>query len=249
MLRKAICAVLHAAAVLAVFTPCRADDNAACEAKTRALVLDGPHREIPPDCWHAGPLRLGMTEKDVEAQIGPPAFSRNEPYYGAVYAYYLDPAINAGLKTNPVPADALAGIGKAGFLIAYKYGRAAMIVLPAPISAVIPPCHAAPKPVRERQSIKFPPSFKFLSIALGDSFASATRKLGPYRGTNASRDFFEYWPLPLEFAASGGAEGTVDAIAFGEDEKVLGYQPYAKVLAKLDPATCLADGFDFISTH
>ncbi len=81
--------------------------------------------------------------------------------------------------------------------------------------------------------------FNFHGIGLGAKLDAVTARFGRFAAINSSRDFANYWPVPLSF----GGEGEVDEIAFATGMAFVGISGMPQFQVRRDPATCLVTGY------
>jgi len=225
--------VIIFAAPASAATPSRACVAAIKSANVRHRAIG-----IRPDCWRIGLLTLGMSQVAGQGVMGPPEAARDiainyrrqkYPLHEALYVYPRN--LKSWLRLAPEPLEHFHAVTLHLFywkdsLVAIRLGSDARIDS-APCTPSLPT-----RPF-ERGGADYP--FDFHGIALGAPMAAVSARFGRFAGTNRSRDFFNYWPVPLSF----GGEGRVNEIGFSTGMAFAGIGGVAQFQLRRDPQTCL----------
>jgi len=168
----------------------------ACIAEVRVAVLRraGPRN---PGCWSVGPLSLGMTHEQIQAQLGPAdaegdlrsTSATGRAYHAAAYLLHGGPGLRVLQLT--LAGDQLVRMTNNSPTI--SSGDCAVRLSP-----------DTTEPDRD-----FPAYAKFDGIAVGDSAGVLPAKLGRLGLLNTSADRVSYWPTPLAFDIDPGRSDIV----------------------------------------
>ncbi len=81
------------------------------------------------------------------------------------------------------------------------------------------------------------PFLRFDGIKIGDRLVTLSHLFGRAPGTNRSKDWYSYWPIPITFDADPDTQ-IIDGIAIAMDEQAGSVLAMPLLHVRRDPATC-----------
>jgi hypothetical protein len=243
-------AALIAFALLAATVPAHAQED--CLAKIRAAIKQSDWNNdpaIPESCWRFGPLNLGMTRAEAQTALGAPDASepaegmhlgRSYPAERALYVYPRDLA--AQLACNPVRG---AEFDPLALELVYSQDRLVALSVSDTHRTDYARCIAAEgKSGPPAAPVPFP--YDFYGIRRGTPLSKLADVFGRSGNTNNSKDFWEYWPVPIAVGGEEQVGGLTIASSMTFASAAGGGIHFA---ADQDPATCRVRGFRVVTNR
>jgi hypothetical protein len=212
--------------------------ESSCERSLANAVLRQVPGAIPQRCWRVGPIKLGMTEEDVERRLGAPVARSS----GA--------ASTATLYAFPFRGGSLVVNGRARFRMAelrFIDKRLIAIDNDPPSTTTSSSCSA--EHIRGRLdgvdlAARAGPLLRIVGTGVGEPLSQLRKRFGRAPARNRSSDWYNYLPIPLSFDVDGnritGFEVARDGAALTSE------RPEPKVYLQRVPATCELTGINFV---
>lgn len=208
-----------------------------CERSLTAAFVRQVAGALPQACWRVGPIRLGMTEEEVERRLGAPmARSSRAASMATLYAF---PFLGGPLVVN----------GRARLRMAelrFVDERLVAIDNDPPSSATSGAC--SPGHVRDPLEgvdlgANAGPLIRIAGIKTGDPLSQLRRRFGRAPAHNRPRDWYNYLPIPLSFTVD---RHRISGFEVARDEAALtSTEPEPRIYVHREPATCRLTGIDF----
>jgi hypothetical protein len=223
-----------------------------CARQIHASVDSGGKTAVAAQCWHVGPIALGMSRRDVEKTLGPADHSaKAQPLIAGekplTISYFLFPRdLAAELAQHPrakFPGDKIRILA-----VTYTDDKVAGIDNNPARMVVGPRCQGDPKHAdasSDPEMPDVPPDFRpferFAGITTGDGLDVAEKTFGNAFTGNASHDFYNYAPVPITLGVDPDSL-KIDGLSIASDANVpVGGIPRFDVTA--DSKSCLTNGF------
>lgn len=208
-----------------------------CERSLATAVLRQEPGAIHQSCWRVGPIKLGMTEGDVERRLGTPvARSSGVASTAMLYAF---PFLGGSLVVN----------GRARFRMAelrFIDKRLIAIDNAPPSKTTSAPCsreHARGPTDGVDLAASAGPLLRIVGTGVGDQLSQLRKRFGRSPAPNRSYDWYSYLPIPLSFDVD---RNRITGFQVARDEAALtSERPEPRIYLHRAPATCQLTDIDF----
>ena len=236
-------------ALLALAAPAGAETpSKTCLAAIKTANARHKPDAVPADCWRMGPLRMGMTFAQTRTLLGGPGASRalsvtyRRRKFPVTRLFYVYPRnLKNWLRLAPSRQADFHPL-----ILKLDFSGDALVAISVDDSARVeaPPCQvSAPGHSHARKPADFP--YGFHGLTLGAPISSVVARFGKFVSWNASRDFFNYWPVQL--SVDGDTLVTGIRIASGPAFEAGGGLPDFQL--QLDPRSCFVTGYTLAPAH
>ena len=252
--------VLLAAMSFCVAIPALADEMPSavdCAHQIHRAVDMGEAEDVATSCWHIGPVALDMSRSEVERALGSPDYYASAPSRPAIprYAisYYVFPRdLSERLAKRPTREFAHRILE-----LRYVDDKVVRISDNPPEATWSPRCGgpqdgAADQHEKGDDSVRdFAPLEVFATAKVGDDLRSVTHKFGKKYSWNSSRDFYNYWPIPVTFDVDPDTSLVTGFALEWPNRKYpdTGKDPafgWPHFFVAVDPVTCLKNGYKLL---